>query len=332
MKALVTGGGGFLGKKIVEMLIARGDEVTVLGRSKYPEVEAMGAKTVQMDITQKDGLVEVCTGMDVVFHVAALAGVWGPRENFWRINVEGTRNMLDAAKRANVQRFVHTSSPSAVWDGGDMAFVTEEDCQYPEKFLTDYPETKAISEQDALQANCEERAVTAIRPRLIWGPGDPHLIPRMLDRHSRLRIIGDGTNKVGICYVDNAAHAHILAADALSPGSANAGKAYFVADDDPVEIWSWLNQLLTRLGKTPIKRKVPRNIAYGLGVVMESIWTIFGLKGEPFMTRFVACSLSSTYYYNLTGAREDFGYEMIADPQDGFEKMVEYFEHQSKSV
>ena len=326
MKALVTGGGGFLGKKIVEMLLARGDEVTVLGRSKYPEVEAMGAKTVQLDISKNDGLQEACTGMDVVFHVAALAGVWGDRQVYWNINVEGTRNMLAAAKAAGVKRFVQTSSPSAVWNGGDLENVTEEDCPYPEQFLTDYPETKAISEQDALAANCEEMAVTALRPRLIWGPGDPHLIPRMLDRHSRLKIIGDGKNKAGICYVDNAAHAHILAADKLDFNAAHAGKAYFIADDDPVEIWTWLNTLMTRLGKTPITSKVPRNLAYGLGVVMEFLWRTFGIQGEPFMTRFVACSLSSSYYYNLKNAKADFGYETIVGPDEGFELMVHYFQ------
>ena len=331
MKALVTGGGGFLGKKIVEMLLARGDEVQVLGRSKYPEVEAMGATTVQLDISKKAGLTEACKGVDVVFHVAALAGVWGDREHYWNINVEGTRNMLEAAKSAGVQKFVHTSSPSAVWDGGDMAFVTEEDCPYPEKFLTDYPETKAISEQDALNANCPEMATTAIRPRLIWGPGDPHLIPRMIERHDRLRIIGDGQNKVGICYVDNAAHAHILACDALSPGSPNAGKAYFVADDQPVIIWNWLNQFMGRLGKKPITSKVPRNFAYGLGVLMEFFWRTFRIKGEPFMTRFVACSLSSDYYYNLKNARADFGYETLVSPEEGFEKMVEYFKAQGST-
>lgn len=328
MKALVTGGGGFLGKKIVEMLLARGDEVLVLGRSKYPEVEAMGAKTVKLDITNKDGLTEACSGVDVVFHVAALAGVWGPREHYWNINVEGTRNMLEAAKSAGVRKFVHTSSPSAVWDGSDMAFVTEEDCPYPTKFLTDYPETKAISEQDALKANCPEMATTAIRPRLIWGPGDPHLIPRMIERHDRLRIIGDGQNKVGICYIDNAAHAHILACDALEPDSQNAGKAYFVADDQPVIIWTWLNLFMGRLGKKPITSKVPRNVAYGLGALMEFVWRTFGIKGEPFMTRFVACSLSSDYYYNLKNARADFGYEQLVHPDEGFEKMVEYFKIQ----
>ena len=329
MKALVTGGGGFLGKKIVEMLLARGDEVLVLGRSKYPEVEAMGAKTVQLDITKKDGLTEACSGVDVVFHVAALAGVWGPREQYLSINVEGTRNMLEAAKSAGVQKFVHTSSPSAVWDGGDMAFVTEEDCPYPEKFLTDYPETKAISEQDALRASCPEMVTTAIRPRLIWGPGDPHLIPRMIERHDRLKIIGDGENKVGICYVDNAAYAHILACDALAPGSPNAGKAYFVADDEPVVIWDWLNQFMGRLGKKPITSKIPKSVAYGVGAVMEFIWRTFGIKSEPFMTRFVACSLSSDYYYNLKNARADFGYKQLVHPDEGFEKMVEYFKEQS---
>ena len=328
MKALVTGGGGFLGKKIVEMLLARGDRVVVLGRSKYPEVEAMGAETVQLDITKKEGLQDACEGVDVVFHVAALAGVWGPREHYWNINVEGTRNMLEAAKAAGVKKFVQTSSPSAVWDGGDMAFVTEADCPYPNSFLMDYPETKAISEQDALKANCPEMSVTAIRPRLIWGPGDPHLIPRMIERHSRLKIIGNGKNKVGICYVDNAAHAHILASDVLSPESPNAGKAYFVADDEPVEIWNWLNRFMERLGKKPITSKVPRNLAYGLGVIMEVVWRTLGIKGEPFMTRFVACSLSADYYYNLKNARADFGYHQLVDPNEGFEKMVAYFTDQ----
>lgn len=328
MKALVTGGGGFLGKKIVEMLIARGDSVTMLARSEYPELKALGVQTLQLDITNPSGLADACTGMDVVFHVAALAGVWGDRAKYFSINVDGTRNMLDAAKKAGVKKFVYTSSPSAVWSGKDKENVTEEDCPYPTSFLTDYPESKAVAEQLALAANCPEMAVCALRPHLIWGPGDPHLIPRILDRYDRLRIIGDGKTKVGICYVDNAAHAHILAADKLDIGSAHAGKAYFITDIEPIVLWEWLNVVLARLGKKPITRKIPASLAYNVGAVMEFVWKTFGIQGEPFMTRFVARQLSSSHYYNLQNAIQDFGYQELVDPKEGFERMVAYFQQQ----
>jgi len=326
MRALVTGGGGFLGKAIVRQLLDRGDEVTILARSSYPEVEAMGANAVQLDITSTDGLQEACQGMDVVFHVAALAGVWGPREKYFNINVEGTRNMLQAAKAAGVPKFIQTSSPSAVWSGKDKINVTEADCPYPTTFLTDYPESKAESEKLALAANCDSMAVCVLRPHLIWGPGDPHLIPRILDRYDRLKIIGDGKTIVGICYVENGAHAHILAADALSPGSDNAGKAYFITDIESINLWEWLNEVLVRLGKKPITSKIPASVAYGAGAVMEVLWKLFSISGEPFMTRFVARQLSSSHSYDLSGAINDFAYQEKVDPKEGFETMIQYFQ------
>lgn len=326
MKALVTGGGGFLGTEIVRQLLDRGDEVTILARSKYPEVEAMGAKALQLDITKKEGLKEACEGMDVIFHVAALAGVWGPRERYFSINVEGTRNMLEAAKEAGVSKFVYTSSPSAVWNGGNEEFITEEDATYPDTFMTDYPESKAEAEKLALAANCPEMSVCALRPHLIWGAGDPHLIPRILDRHSRLRIIGDGKNKVGICHVKNGAHAHLLAADKLASDSVVAGRAYFITDAEPIMMWEWLNLVLERLGKTPIHRKISASMAYRLGIVMEFAWKTFGCAGEPFMTRFVARQLSSSHFYNLAAAETDLGYKEMVSPNVEFETMIQYFE------
>lgn len=326
LRALVTGGGGFLGKAIVRQLLKRGAEVTILARSSYPEVEELGAKSLQLDITKKDGLEDACEGMDVVFHVAALAGVWGPREKYFSINVEGTRNMLAAAKAAGVPKFVYTSSPSAVWNGDDEEFITEEDTTYPDEFMTDYPESKAEAEKLALAANCPEMAVCALRPHLIWGAGDPHLVPRILDRYKRLRIIGDGTNLVGICHVENGAHAHLLAADRLSPDSVVAGKAYFITDIQPVNMWSWLNLLLERLEKDPIIRKISAERAFQLGKLMEWVWKTFNLSGEPFMTRFVARQLSSSHYYNLSAAQDDLDYEEVVEPKEAFNDMVAYFQ------
>ena len=325
LKALVTGGGGFLGKTIVRQLLEQGAEVTILSRSHYPEVEEMGAKSLQLDISQKAGLKEACEGMDVVFHVAALAGVWGPRERYFSINVEGTRNMLDAARAAGVPKFVYTSSPSAVWNGEDEEYITEEDTTYPTTFMTAYPESKAEAEKLVLAANCPEMAVCALRPHLIWGPGDPHLVPRILDRYKRLRMIGDGNNLVGICHVENGAHAHLLAADKLSPDSVIAGKAYFITDIQPVNMWNWINLLLERLGKEPIYRKISAERAFTLGRFLEWVWRTFRLSGEPFMTRFVARQLSSSHYYNLTAAQEELGYTELVDPGKEFNVMVEYF-------
>ena len=326
MKALITGGGGFLGSHIAKQLLNRGDEVTILSRGRYPEVEALGAQSVQADLCNKDGLVDILRGFDVIFHVAALAGVWGPRENYFSINVEGTRNLIAAAKEAGVPKMVYTSSPSAVWAAKDQCNVTEEDCPYPETFLTDYPESKAEGEKLALAAHSPDFAVCALRPQLIWGPGDPHLFPRLWTRYERLRIIGNGQNIVGICYVENAAHAHLLACDTLTFESPQGGKAYFVTDLKPIVMWAWLNSIFQRLGRKPIQKKISANLAYNLGAVLEMIWKTFGLKGEPFMTRFVARKLSSSFYFDLGNIQKDLDYTEIVDPADGFELMIKYFE------
>ena len=324
MKALVTGGGGFLGSAIVRQLLERGDEVTILARSTYPEIEQMGVTCLQLDITDPRGLTEACQGMDVVFHVAAKAGVWGDKAQFMQINVQGTKNMLAAAKSANVPRFIYTSSPSAVWSGGDKINVSEADCPYPQSYLTTYPESKAIAERMALAENGPQMAVCALRPHLIYGPGDPHLLPRVIQRADRLRIIGDGNNIVGICYVENAALAHVLAADALATDSTNAGKAYFITDLKPVKLWTWINEVLVRLGKKPIRRRLPTAFVYGVGAFLEVVWRTFGLSGEPPMTRFVAVQMSSSCSYDLSAAINDFGYKERVDPKVGFERMIEY--------
>jgi len=325
MRALVTGGGGFLGRAITEMLLERGDQVTILSRRRYPEVEALGADGLAVDLSQDTpDLAAHLQGIDVIFHVAARAGMWGPREDFWSINVDGTRRLLDAAKEAGVGRFVYTSSPSAVWSGADEENLSESDCPYPDSYLTVYPESKAAAEQLVLAASGPEMATTALRPHLIWGPRDPHLIPRLLDRGraGRLRIIGKGDNKVGITYVDNAAWAHLLAADALAPGSANDGKAYFITDDEPVALWPWVNELFAAAGIPPVTKRISTANAERAAAAAEWVWRTFRRPGEPPMTRFVARSMSTHHYYDLSAARADFGYHQRVDAQVGWDRMI----------
>lgn len=332
MKALVTGGGGFLGRAIVEQLLARGDAVTILSRRRYPELEAQGAAGMAVDLSADvPDFAAKLSGFDVIFHVAARAGVWGEKDDFFSINVEGTRRILSAAQQAGVAKFIYTSSPSAVWSGADEDGLSEADCPYPTEYLAHYPHSKAVAERLVLEASAPGFATTALRPHLIWGPRDPHLVPRLLERGraGRLRIVGAGANRVGITYVDNAAHAHLLAADALAPGSANAGKAYFITDDAPVVLWEWINTLFAALDVAPVTRRVPVRVARLAGSILEWVWRTFSRPGEPPMTRFVAGQLSTHHHYDLSAARSDFGYAMKVDPAEGFRRMVAYFKAQA---
>ena len=300
MHALVTGGGGFLGRAITEQLLARGDQVTILSRGRYPEVEALGAAGVQCDLSAPGPeLAEVLAQVDVVFHVASKTGVWGSRASFFQANVEGTKNLLSAARKAGVRRFVYTSSPSATFDGGDAEGKTEAEAPYPEHFEAPYPESKAVAEKFVLDQNSDELATTALRPHLIWGPRDPHILPRLISRRKqgRLMRIGDGTNKVGITFIDNAAVAHLQAADVLAPGAANAGKAYFITDPEPVSLWPWIDGFLQSVGVPAISRGVSPGFALlaaiglprlklgpqlsGVAALLAAGWLVWQTVGVP---------------------------------------------------
>ena len=316
MRVLVTGGGGFLGSAIVRRLLARGNRVRVIGRRHYAALEGLGAEGVVSDLSVDDPtLVEAFEGVDAVIHTAAMAGIWGPRDAFYAINVDGTRRVLEATLQAGVDRLVYTSSPSATFDGGSAEGVTEAEAPYPSRFQAVYPQTKAEAEALVLAADGERLSTVAIRPHLIWGPGDPHILPRLIEknRQGRLAVVGDGSNRVGITFVENAAAAHLQALDALAPKAACAGKAYFVTDPEPVVLWDWIGALLADLGEPAIRRRVPLPVARGVGRVLEILWGVFGLSGEPPMTRFAASQLGTSHYFDLSAARADFGLAPIVD-------------------
>lgn len=326
MKALVTGGGGFLGGAIVRRLLARGDSVTTLARSPQPGLVARGVRHVQADLADAAAVRRAAEGQDVVFHVAARTGVWGPREAFARPNVEGTEHVLDACRAVGVGRLVYTSSPSVVFDGRDHLDAGN-DLPYPERYLAWYPETKAAAERRVLAANGPELATVALRPHLVYGPGDPSLLPRILARHraGRLRRVGSGENLVSLTFVDNAAAAHLQAADALSPGVGWAGRPYFVNDAEPVRLWPWLDRLFAGLGLPPVRGAVPYGVARAGGAFLEAVWTVFRLGGEPPMTRFVAAQLATSHTYSLAPARAAFGYDPPVGGDEALARTVEGF-------
>ncbi|MFM7210141.1 MAG: NAD-dependent epimerase/dehydratase family protein [Verrucomicrobiota bacterium] len=304
---LVTGGAGFLGRAVVRRCLDRGWRVRVLGRTP-PEGELAGQVEFHRgDIGERSVVDTAVKGCDYVFHVAAKAGVWGPWEDYVRVNVDGTRNVIDACEAHGVKALVHTSTPSVVFNGEAFRGV-DESLPYGGNWLCAYAETKAVAEQLALKAASEEFKVCALRPHLIWGPGDPHIFPRLLARAraGRLRIVGDGRNKVDVTHVDTAADAHLGALDALLAGRAN-GKAYFISQGEPVNLWDFINRLLVGAGEKPVTRRLGVRPAYWLGAALEGAWTLFRLGGEPPMTRFVAVELAKDHWYDVSAARRDLG-------------------------
>jgi nucleoside-diphosphate-sugar epimerase len=326
MKALVTGAGGFLGQYIVEQLVERGDQVRGLGRSRYPQLEQLGIECVQTDLRDAQAVIDACAGVDVVFHAGAVAGIWGPWQHFYEINTLGTEHVLAGCRRHGVPRLIYTSSPSVTFDGGDQLGV-DESAPYPRRWLAHYPHTKALAEQQVLAANDAQRLLTcALRPHLIWGPRDGHLVPRLIERARRgqLRRVGDGSNLIDMIYVANAAEAHLQAADALTPGSPVGGRAYFLSQGEPVNCWQWIDDLLGLVGLPPVRRSISLAAAYTAGAAMEAAWKLLGRPDEPRMTRFLAAQLGRHHYFDISRARTDFGYTPRVSTGEGMQRLGEW--------
>lgn len=323
MRALVTGGGGFLGGRITQMLHARGDEVFALGRHTYPHHERAGIRTIQADLRDAAAVRDACEGMDVVFHAGALAGIWGRRKAFWDTNVKGTEHVITACRACRVPKLIYTSSPSVVFGDGELCGVDESQ-PYPDSYLAHYPETKAVAERAVLAADGPSLATVALRPHLIWGPGDPHLIPRIVSRarEGKLIQVGAGDNEVDITYIDNAAEAHLLAADRLRPDAACAGRAYFISQGEPVRLWAWLNGILAAIGAPEVRRSISHRGAYRIGALLEVAYRLVGTTREPRMTRFLATQLARSHYFNIDAARRDLGYRPRITTEQGVKRLL----------
>lgn len=321
-KTLVTGAAGFLGLYIVEQLVARGDQVRALLRRPDETLTRLGVEIALGDIRDAARVAEACAGRDVVYHVAGVAGIWGPWQHFYAVNTLGMRHVLAGCRQHGVPRLVFTSSPSVTFAGEDQDGV-DESAPYPKHWLCHYQHTKALAEQEVLAANDAALATCALRPHLIWGPRDRHLIPRLLDRARRgqLRRVGDGTNRIDMVHVENAARAHLLAADRLGPGSPVAGRAYFISNDEPVNCWQFIDQLLARAGLPPVRRSISTAAAWRAGAILENVYRLFHVPGEPRMTRFLAAQLGRSHWFNITGAKRDFGYTPEVSMVDGLSRL-----------
>jgi len=318
-RIFVTGAGGFLGKALCQFL--RSADINVVGyaRGDYPELTAMGVTMVKGDLCEHESLYNALSGCDVVFHVASKAGVWGDKQSYFKPNVDGTENIINACKALNIKRLIYTSTPSVTFSGVDEEGI-DESAPYAKQFLNFYGLSKAIAEQKVLSNNSESMKTVALRPHLIWGPGDRHLVPRVLERAKtgKLKLVGKNDKLVDTIYIDNAVYAHLLAAVELNAHQSKcAGKAYFLSNDEPIYMAAMLNKILACQNLPAVSKRVPASLAYAVGTLLEWSYLALRKQDEPIMTRFVAKQLSTSHYFNISAAKLDLSYSALVSIDQG---------------
>jgi len=325
VKVLVTGGGGFLGGAVVRGLLDRGDEVVSIARGDYPQLRELGVRTLRGDLAEPGAALGAVEGCDVVVHVAAKAGIWGAAADYERSNVQATRRVLEACRAQGVRRLVHTSTPSVVHAGGDIA-GGDETLPYATHFSSPYPQTKAVAERLVLAAADDDLATVALRPHLVWGPGDTQLVPRILDRarKGRLRYVGDGSAVIDTTYIDDAVAAHLCAVDRLAPGADCSGRAYFLSSGDPRPVRDVVGAILVAGGLSPEVGTVPLRVALAAGAVAEVVWRALRRQDDPPMTRFLARQLATAHWFDISAARRDLGYDPPVGLDEGFRRLAEW--------
>jgi nucleoside-diphosphate-sugar epimerase len=313
MKAVVTGGSGFVGGAVCRRLQSLGHDVTAVGRRPNPVLEAAGIRAVVQDLVATDAaarLAAAFAGADCVFHTAAHVKMWGPREAFVRGNVGATEGVIAACRLAGVGRLVFTSSPSVVAADHDLRGIDESQ-PYPGTHRALYPETKAAAERAVLAAHGPGLKTLALRPHLIFGPGDTNLVPTILKRAraGRLVEVGGGSNLVDLTFIDDCVSAHVLAATALDERPSSGGRAYFISQGTPVPLWEWIGRVLALHGLPPVRRRVSLRTALALATAAEAVWRTFGLRSDPPLTRFLAEEMATDHWFDISAARRELGYE-----------------------
>jgi nucleoside-diphosphate-sugar epimerase len=322
MKILLTGAKGFLGRRVLEMLRERGHEVRAVVRRPTPDLAGL-AEIAETDLAAgPEPLARAAAGCQGVIHCAARSGVWGPLPDFIRDNFLTTLNLITAARQSGLKWFVHTSSPSVVHTGRPLDGIDES-----APYLAagpGYPYSKMLAERLVLAS---EIPAVALRPHLIWGPGDPHFMPRLTARARSGRLfLLKSKALLDATYIDNAAWAHILAAEKLACGAPIAGRAYFIAQGEPLTARAMIEKLLAAVSPPEgpalkVAGVMPAGLGLAAATVLEKVWSLFRRPGEPPLTRFVAEELTLPHWFDLGRARRDLGYEPLVSMAEGLERL-----------
>jgi nucleoside-diphosphate-sugar epimerase len=326
VRVLVTGGGGFIGGAVCRALMARGDEVTAYQRSASPELEKLGAMVIRGCITDAAELGVAMHGVDAVVHTAAKAGLSVRYDDFYQPNVIGTGNVIAACLQNGVRKLVFTSSPSVTHGDGDIE-GGDESLPYAERYHSPYPATKALAEQMVMSSNGTELKTVSLRPHLVWGPGDNHVLPKMLERARGGKLRLPGPDKlIDTTYVDNAARAHLLALDRLATDAETiGGKTYFISNGEPRSQGEIIAGLLKAAGVEVEIQAISPALAITAGSVIESAWKLLRLKSEPPLTRWSAEHLSTAHWYDISAARRELGYTPAVSIDEGLKRLAASF-------
>ncbi|XP_068596661.1 sterol-4-alpha-carboxylate 3-dehydrogenase, decarboxylating [Brachionichthys hirsutus] len=330
-RCAVIGGSGFLGRHLVEKLLDRGYTVSVFDIRKSYELP--GVAFYRGDLCDQQALLPALEAVSLVFHCASPAPACDDRELFKRVNIDGTRTVIQACTEAGVQKLVLTSSASVVYEGRDIK-NGKEDLAYAKKPLDFYTETKIEQEKLVLEACGPGNGLltVAVRPHGIFGPRDPQLVPVLVDMARRGRmtfIIGDGTNLVDFTFVENVVHGHILAAESLQPGSSTCGKAYHITNDEPVRFWDFLSELLVGLGYKPPRYHLPYPLVYGLALLLWLLALILRplVSFKPTFTPMRVALAGTYHYYSCDRAKRDLGYKPVVGLKEGIQRTVQSYPH-----
>jgi 2-alkyl-3-oxoalkanoate reductase len=320
VKLLVTGASSLIGRHTVERLLARGDEVVTLQRRP---TDLDGVSEVLGSITDGDVVARACAGCDTVIHLAAKVGVTGRWDEYEQINVRGTVQLVDAARRAGATGFVHVSSPS-VAHAGEALVGASADPADPAGTRGHYATSKAMAEVAALAASTDEMPIVALRPHLVWGPGDTQLVGRIVDRarQGRLALVGSGTALIDTTYVDNAADALVAAADRAQR---LGGRAFVVSNGEPRTVAELVHRIVSAAGLAPSPRRVPFRIAWAAGAVIERVWERTGRTDDPPMTSFLAEQLATAHWFDQRDTRDALMWEPAITLDEGFDRLTAWY-------
>lgn len=321
MRVLVTGSTSLLGRTVVDRLVGRGDDVSVFQRrsSDLDVVEHLG------DIADPDAVAKAVSGVESVVHVAGLAAATGDWADFEATNVSGTRNAVVAALRGNVSRFVHISSPSVAHAGQPLIGAAAGPAD-PKQTRGNYATSKAMAELVALAGNSPTMSVVALRPHLIWGPGDTQLVGRIIERArtGRLAIVGSGAALIDSTYIDNAADAVVAT---LDRAPLLGGKAFVVTNGQPRPVRELINRIVLAAGLEPPNRRVPYRAAKVGGIIVERAWEHRSTDDEPPMTSFLAEQLGTAHWFDQRATREALGWVPKVGISEGLDRLADWFDH-----
>ncbi|MCM0605739.1 MAG: NAD-dependent epimerase/dehydratase family protein [Xanthomonadaceae bacterium] len=324
----VTGATGFLGGRLVEILLEQGHSVVAVGRNKkaLENLKVLGAETHACDLaTELELLKEIIPHGSIVVHCAALSSAWGKESDFYEANVTSTENVAEAALHRGVSRFVHISTPSVYVTTHDQHNISETD-PLDHAMINTYAKTKLLAEKKLLvQVYKNQLPVIILRPQGIIGPKDPSILPRIIRvaRKGKLPVFGNGKNKIDLTYVDNVVEAILCAARALTE---HHGKIYNITNGEPVENYTILRSVLGSLGIPVQEKRIPIGIAIRMGSMLETIYRMLSLKGEPILTRYSVCALGLTRTLDITNAKRDLNYSPKISLQEGIQRYIQWYQ------